>query len=780
MRDEKDPGRVEDLQDELEGENGLDASRGMPDKNDVGPQNSTPALGDCLSSALHKAMQDPSNSAGKCDISLGTGTADAADAADETARLDRAQSSLSARAHLPNYPSRTTPAEDGIESIWRAPPLPSDAANRQEDFQPQKIQMPDACENRPKSPPGPSLWAPQSSSSGGKKYQLARRRDLFTPLSKPSGPASLSTTKSTHYEANMCSPSYIPSKMSSNQNIEPGPTTSPSRTPIASSSIASKAPSIIYKSVCNQIWTQYDDHKLHYLKSEAGMTNSQLTASFPGRSETEIEERWFHICLANNDLFYGGTKNQENKLAHSIEASEVRDHGKAGSSIRRQTLGDQKSPPSMGKQSLQISETVREQISLAKPRNIELLPSSDPKSRPSSPQIPDRGTTMDLAIDLTLSDGEETIERGGMENLPEDPQQKPKQAEGSAHLPQGLLKRVTKKHAGSDKPRGRLCVKVKYAIAGNETDASLPVKVTEAKIPHASESLSQEQLPPPRNYQKKRLSARLCHQKPLASSPGVVKVHTQRPSRPIISSSDVSTDARSSSSAAERSAKSTKGLEVDCINYDSCSDRNQKGASLSIRSLRSKTASAAAVKKQSTESSLLEGRKIAPLESGRSDSHKLCTKCSAKPTLIGASPLRSDLFCSTCFSRILRRSCSLERSISPCETGHGKDNRRSGRRASLYSSRNDFEDTNRILEPRSHTRIATSGVRPQKQTSSLSVSTSPNPRTMKPKSSSCHAKALDDLSDDELSLPAPKTLTLNPKQLTSSFANRSRRKSAFV
>lgn len=739
LSDEKYPGREEDLYDELDGETWSGENRATTGHSHVRPRNMIPAFKNSMRSGLRTETRDPFEPAHETDSLMGDMvTESSANAADEIAGLSQNKPLSNPGAHPPNCPAQAVQNENSIEPIWCAPPLPNKVSTCQENLQPQDFLIPDAYEDPPMSPPGKSLWGP---SKGGKKHQVARRKDTITPLSKPSG-LPLSPIKQTHSRRSMMSLSYEWSEISFNQTSEPDSTALPIMTPKASPTIC--------KSVGSLHWTKYEDHKLYYLKSEAGMTYSQLAAAFPGRSETEIEDRWLDLYLAENNSLVRGARYEKDMPIHSIKTSDVADCGNASSSTHCRPVGDQNSPKPLETRPLQLFGTAKEQISPVKPRDVEQIPSTDPKGRHDSSKIPKPGTTMDLAIDLTWSAGEEATTTADFGCLTENPKHKSKQGESAANQTPGILKRVTRKPAAVSKVKERPLINIKGAIAGHETDADPYLEMPEAQNQAFSDSVSQQVPSPKTRSQKKTSMTRANRRKQLALNLGAPKVHIQKPSTPmelVTPPLEISTDVSPSSPVATRSSRSSQNLEVNNINPDSYSSQNKESPTRYIRS-KSSINTPATAKAQSTDSISTGRRRNVPSDGGKSKSDQLCMKCSAKITIDGEGNLGGDLLCSICFSRISHRSCSVERPTPLSETDCRKDTPHSSNHTDLRS-RDDSEDRDCLLEAQPLNIITPAGVRPQK----LSLALSPTPTHAKVVKMALRTRVIDNLSDDELSMP---------------------------
>lgn len=665
-------------------------------------------------------------------------------------------------------------ARDGIEPIWRAPPLPNDGSNHQENLHSQNSHISEACEDRPMSPPGPSLWAPRSSSMGGKKHQLARKGESFTPLPTPSG-LPLSTIEQTDDRRSMPSRSSELSKLSLTQTSKQGSIILPTTT--------SKDPSTICKPVSHLPWTEYEDHKLYYLKSEAGMTYSEIASSFSDRTETEIKERWFTLYPADKDLLVRGAKYQENNLISSIEGSDVTGHRNDFSSIHCRSSGKQNTSRSSKKQLLQRSGTSAEQMPPVKSRKFEQIPSTDRDSRCNNSTGPNSGTTIYQAIDLTLSDEEESSKPTDIEDLTAHPKHKSKQGESSVNNTQGILKRVTKKPTVTKKAKRQPVIKTKVAVAGDEADAPSPLDFPEAQNQTFSHSTLQKQQPFRNRCRRRKPVTKAWGRKSSATNLEVIKVHIQKPfspGTPVTPALRIDTDAWPSSSMATRSSTSSQNSIMNSTNSDSHSNQSRTSPTQSLRSEPPMGASAAA-ETQSTDSVPTgEGEDI-PSDAEQSKADKVCTKCSAEITIRVAASWKDDLLCNSCFSRMTRRPRSLNRpASSSSETDQGKDLLHSDNHTNLRS-REGSEESDFLLEPRPLRIITTSGLRRRQKPPSDPSYTPDNPEVMeKPKPDSLHTKLFDDLSDDELSTPVQRILTFNPTTPKPSPAKAFARKSALL
>lgn len=725
MRDEKDPGRAEDLYDELEGENWSGENKETTDQGHVRPENLVPFFRDSLPSALSTGMGDLWQSTDEPANVMDIGTGISTNAADELAR-------------------------DGIEPTRRAPPIPSNGSNHQENLYPQNLHTSEACEDRPMSPPGRSLWAPQSSSMGGKKHQLARKRESFTPLSIPSK-LPLSSIEQSHDRRSMPSLNVERSKKALPQTSKQGEIILPTTTP--------QVPPKTCESVGHLPWTEYEDHKLYYLRSEAGMTFSEMANSFPGRTKTEIKERWFTLYPADNNLPIRGAKYQKNNLISSVEVSDVTGHGTGFSSIHRRSPGKPNTLRSLKKQLLQSSGLAAEQMPLVESRNIEQIPPTDRDSRNNSTG-PNSGTTMDQAIDLTLSDGEESSKPTNTEDLTAHPKHKSKQGGSFVNDTQGILKRATRKLTATNKAKRQPVIKTKCAVAGDEADAPLPLDFPEAQNQPSPDSTLQKQQPARSHSRRKIAITRAWGRKPLATNLVVVKAHNQKlssPRKPVTPSLQIDTDAWPSSSVATRSSTLSQNSKRNNTNSDSHANQARASLTQSLTSTSPMDASAAS-ENQFTDSVATGERENILSDAEQSKADKVSTKCSAKITIRVAATPKDDLLSNSCISQISRRPRSLNRPASPCETDRGQDPLDSNNHTNLRS-REDSEESDFLHEPQPLRIITTTSQLRRRQKPPSDPSYTPNnPKVMgkpKPKpDDSLHTKKIfDDLSDDELSTP---------------------------
>lgn len=560
LDDEKNPGREEDLFDELDGALWSGETRATTEKSHVRPRAVLSALKISLSAGLDTEMRDTSLSSTSPARLTSDATAESfMSETDETACLHDRRSLSNLRAHSSSYPSQAVQNENSIEPKWRAPPLPVKMSASEENPQTQLVLFSDACENRSASPPGKSLWAP---SEPGRKSQLARRRHTSVPFSKlsrlPFSPIEASRTR-----RSVVSLSYERSEISINPASERGLTNLPF--------MNSEALRSIRKSVGKLPWTKYEDHKLYYLRSEAGMSDSQLASAFPNRSRTEIEERWLRLYVDDEDPLVHSTSHQKDRQIDSINTSDAVSCRNDSLSTPCQPSGNILSPPTIEIQPPRLSGTAEQQVFPVKPGFIDQIPSTDPKNHGANSENPPTGATVDLAIDLTFSDEEatKTVDSGYLTGSPE---QRSKSDESSAHRTKGILKRVTRKSALFNKFRGRASIGGKGAITSDETDCLLYTEIPEVQNQNLWHSTPQPGLSSkkPKNRAPINRSTSKAR-KQLALNRSAHKARKQKllmDNKFIASSADISAESSPSSCAETSASQSPTNLEANNINSD--------------------------------------------------------------------------------------------------------------------------------------------------------------------------------------------------------------------
>ena len=746
LDDEKNPGHAEDLFDELGGEIWSSETKATTKKGRVRPRAIISAFEDSFFSGLGTEMRDSSRSSQSPDKLMGDAkTAILASDTDELARLRKNKAFLNLGGHSPKNPPQAVENENNVEPKWRAPPLSDKVSVCEKNLQTQNV-LSDAFENRSTSPPGVSLWG---TSERGKKPRLARRTDSFTSLTKNSG-LPLSPIKQARFRRSTMSLSYEWSEISINQASE--------RSSISTPIISPKASQSICKSVSNLPWTKYEDHKLYYLRSEAGASDSELAAAFRNRSKTEIEERWLGLRLDDEKSLVHGARQENHSHAHSIDISDFADRRNDSFSIRRQPSGDQISPPPIETQPLRLSDTAEQQIFPVKPGTVERIPSTHPKSHVDSIKVPETTMSKDLAIDLTISDKEEETKNANSEHLTERAEHTSKQGEISVNRTKGILKRVTRKSAIFHRVRDRPLIKGKGALASDETDLFLYTEIPEVQNQILSDLTPR--LVPSSNKNKKRrrcsiFISRAKRQKQLALKRSLAKVRNQRPSEPsnfVTPSTEIGTEPLPSSRVTTRSTRSRQILTASGINPHFSSSQQSK--ELSNRRLESSSPFnvSTIAKAQCTDSDSLDKPKAVSSDDGKSKSDQICKKCSSKITINTVGISRDDLLCSTCFSRESYRSRSLKRSTFLREYSGRKDVPNINNVHTELRNREDSEDVDCLLEALPVKIITPAKIRPQ-QVSSAPSSNTTHVKAMKTNSIPLRPRVIDDLSDDELAIP---------------------------
>ena len=774
LNDEKDPGREEDLFDELGGEIGSDDIRATTEQSHISPENLTPAIENSLCSGLGVEIRDSSQSTHSTESLMGnaeTGTF-AADT-DELSRLHGNKALSNPRARSPNHYTQVVQNENSIEPKWRAPPLPGKVSTCPENLQSHNYLLPDACGNRSMSPPGKSLWAP---SKRGKKPQLARRTDTFTPLSKLSG-LPLSPIKKTHIRRSMTSLSYEWSEIPIDQTLKQ-----------ASIDLSALTSSRVCKSVSILPWTEYEDHKLYYLKSEAGVTDSQLAAAFPDRSKTDIEERWLNLHLDDKGSLVRGTRFQKDRLVNSINTSDIADRGTALSSTHCRHLDDQNSPPSIEIQPLRLSDPAERQISPVKPRANEQILAADSKGHHGISQVAEAGRTIDMAIDLKISDGEEAIKTADSGHPIHSPERISKKDEKAVnHTPgilkrvtrqSGILKRVTRQSSIFDKAMERPFIEGKAAVAGHETDAHSSTEIPKAQNQASPDSVSQLMPSSKKRPSSSGIITRAKRREQLTLDHGAPKIHDQKPSTPIdfvIPLFEVSTVASPSSIVATRSSRSSQISEVNDINPHSYSRQNEETSKRCLET-ESSINDSSVVEVECMDSDRTYRPGTISSDDGKSTPDASCMECSSRIVIDREGILGDNLLCSICFSRNSHRPCSRERSPSRSETTCRREIPNKGNSHTRLGHREDSQEMDCLLDDQPLRIITPAGVRLQKVSSTLSST----PTRAKTKSIPLRIRVIDDLSEDELSMPVPNIPKSSLPKVISPHANTSQTKSGPV
>lgn len=766
LGDETDPGREEDLFDELDDEIWSGETRATTKQGHVRPRDNISPSENSLCSDLATEMRDSSQSFPSFDSLTGDAKLGIlATDFDELGRLRGNKSRSNPKAHSPIYPAQAVQNENILEPKWRAPSLSDKVSTCQENPQAQNFLFSDACENRSVSPPGKSLWG---LSERVRKHQLARRTDTGTPLSKLSG-LSLSSIKQTHVRQSMTSLTCDWSNISINQILEQS---------LNDLSITNREALLsICKFARSLPWTQYEDHKLHYLKSEARVTDSQLAAAFPNRSETDIKERWLILHPNDENSIAHGARHRNDTPVHSISTSDVVNHGNALSSAHLRPQEEPISPVPIEGQPLKLYDTPKQQTPPVKPREIKQIPSTDPQAHHDSSQVPKVGTSVDLPIDLTFFDGEEATESAGSKYRLENSDRLSKQSEEAVNRTQGILKRVTRKSAAFNEAKERPFMKSKGAFQGCETDAYLYSEIPEVQDQAFPGSVSQ---PVPTSKKRNRLIVKAKRAKQLALNREASRVQRQKPSTPsksMTSPLETSTEALPSSLVSTRSSRSSQLLKENNKNIDSYMSQSKESSTRSLKSKSPVNASTVA-NIQCTNSTFIDRPGTISSDGRKSDPNQICTKCSSTIIIKGEGILMKGL-CSICFSQISRRPSSLERSTSLYEADRRKKipNNNSGH--TELRNREDSVDMDCLLEAQPIKIITPAKVRPQKLSSALS-STSTHTKDMKRKSIPLRTRVIDNLSGDELSMPVRNIRKSSFSKIISPDANTSRTKPVSV
>lgn len=763
MRHEKDPGRVEYLYDELEGEQWSGEDKRTIGRGIIARQiNLRPAFQSPLCPSNPKGREDPwqSADADESDSLMGDLVINDADAELQRGNINyehyepnlkpspkaqgcskipvlqqnQSHSALRARSP-PHYPGNVTHYERDIEPAWRAPPLPTMMKTYQEELRRQTCLIPDTYEDRPMSPPGQSLWALESSKG-----------------------------KQTHGRRSMPSLSYEWSKVSVNQCSERSPTICAAGT--------LRAPPRIHKTIGRLPWTEAENNILRCLKPETKNSYSQLTAYFPGRSEIEIEERWSTLCDVENNSFHRSARCQEKKPSALPKASPVAGVGQSWSKIRSQLLGKSISLNASEKLPLQLSGTTEEQIHPVMSPDIERVCSAAQTGQFQANHIPTSGTTMEKNVEPKVAARKGATINSGLGNTTlEGLNHRSHESKDATKHPAGVLKRVTKRLAKTRKAKKLPLTATEGAFVSDEIVCLSQKALSEASN-QAFLDLSSQQKLPRRGLRIRKLAARARRPKPLATNRVATKSFAQKPSDPeksiplLLASS---TNVLSPSPVMETSSRSSTKLELHSTNSDSDRKEHKNSPRWSLRSTSSEKSSFPA-KFQSLDRMSPGGRRD-PLTHGDQGLKKPCTSCSAKTKTNDKGLLKSNSLCDNCLSQLSPHPCSLERPAFLNESGCREHTHQNDNHIPI-NSREDFNDPLDIMvQP-----TTISQTRPQESPPSRS-------RTQKkPKAIIKHKlKALDDLSDDELSMPVQRLLRFNLTKLTSSsHTNPSRRRSALV
>lgn len=722
LNDEKDPGREEDHFDELDDEIWPSETRATSGQSHVRPRNITTASENSSCSGLGSEMRDRFRSPKSIDSLTGdTETGIVATEIDELAFLHRNRFLSNDEAHSPNQAARAVQDENEIDPKWHAPPLPDKVSTHQEHFETQKLLFPDASENGYMSPPGTSLWAP---SKRGRKHKLARRTHTFTPITKLSG-LPLSPIKPRSIRRRVASLSYECSEISINQTLDQGSVDLPAKN--------SKASTGICKVVNTLPWTNYEDHKLYCLKSEACVTDSRLAAAFPDRSESEIEECWLGLHLDDKIALVRGVEHhQKDEPVQSKDMSDV---------IDRRPPGEQISPLSVEIQPLRPSETAESQISRVKPREVGHIPATASQDHPDNSKALKAGTTVDLAIDLTFSDGEEATKIPDSGIVAENTEDATKQDQNAVSRTQGTLKRVAGKSASSKQFRERTLNKGKKAVTLSEEDdeEEEAIKTTD------SETLTKnpEQISKQNNNADNRTQ---CILKRVTRKSAVSNKDEGRPlttSKEDVAGTDVFTYPEIPH------ARQNQTLLNSVSQLVPCSEKKSRRKFITNVS----TNVSAVTKVQCTDTDSTDGQRTISSDVGKSMSNPACTKCVSKTTINGPGILGDDFLCNTCNSPNSYYLRGSKRSTSQIEIDRRKNILSSNGGHAELRNRENSEDIDCLLEAQPLI-ITPAKVRPQTVSSTRS-STSAQRKVVKTKPIPLRTRVIDNLSDDELSMPGP-------------------------
>ena len=278
MKHEVDPGREEDLYDELN-----------PD--------------------WESEIKDPTKI-------LPHGSADHQSVSSESYFIDSSKSQL--RSHPSSKPTpdlyRLNPSYDrpAVEPTWRAPPLPTQFSSLLQAPLPLTSNTHRPEQERSISPLGPSIWAPGPFKESKKPVRRRKKALLPSHLKALSTPPP-STTEKDQLEPKLSSFTDERSKVSFRLR--------PEVTPLKSPLLITKASFPLSKSTGIPEWTLREDRLLRHLKVADRLTYSQIIAYYPGKSEKDLEDRWFQLQGLNVNA-------QSDETLHLNERSAAVQHNK--------------------------------------------------------------------------------------------------------------------------------------------------------------------------------------------------------------------------------------------------------------------------------------------------------------------------------------------------------------------------------------------------------------------------------------------------------------------
>lgn len=273
MRDETDPGCEKDLYDELNSDDETEdlARQGKADIN--------------LRKELYGGHRDPISRSGPWPAEYGV-------------------SNLSWKSRLQPRPSAVTSSHqrpidlsfnDGqaIEPVWRAPPLPKQIASVQEVASVPLFNPHQREHERSVSLPDLSLWAPEISKSHSEMPRGRQNKNLSTRRPKSPTEVQNPAVEKNLPAAKVSSLNYEWSRISVRSRIE--------QTIEGSVPSTLPASSVEPEPTETAAWTLREDQLLRYLKS-ARTPYSRIVVYYPGRTEADLEDRWFELHGLNSKL----------------------------------------------------------------------------------------------------------------------------------------------------------------------------------------------------------------------------------------------------------------------------------------------------------------------------------------------------------------------------------------------------------------------------------------------------------------------------------------------
>lgn len=312
MRDETDPGREEDLYDELKSDDELEKldPQGKAHLLGLGPENS-------LNVSIASASKVSSSSTlisnvgtqhSKIEADVNVGKVIRGGHRDHTSKTgprptEEGVSTLSWKRRLRSRPSALTgshkrsvdpSSNDGkaVEPAWRAPPLPKHAASVQEAASAPLFNPHQREHERSASPPGASLWAPKTSKSYSERLTDRPKNNSSTRRPKSSTVVQQPPVGMDLPVANVSSLDYEWSRISVRSRPEQ----------MIKGSVLSTLPaSVMLEPSGTAAWTLGEDQLLRFLKSTR-VPYSKMVVYYPGRTEVDLEDRWFELHGLNSRL----------------------------------------------------------------------------------------------------------------------------------------------------------------------------------------------------------------------------------------------------------------------------------------------------------------------------------------------------------------------------------------------------------------------------------------------------------------------------------------------